>query len=68
MTSHNSSSIYSKAKQPGETTLNVRIAIEYPQEYRKEQNYFEAKSWVKIHEGMNVAVHQYIADSDRLTH
>ena len=40
--SFNSSSIYSKAMRPGEAVLSVRVAIEYPYQYKNKENWFEA--------------------------
>ena len=47
-TSFNSSSLYATGEQEGETLVSVLLAIEYPQKYSKEQNWFKSTVTVKV--------------------
>ena len=44
VTQFNSSSIYVKAENSGEANLSVRMAIEYPKQYKNEPNWFNTSS------------------------
>ena len=48
VSSFNSSSIYYKAIKSGEAILNVKMAIEYPDDYKYEQNWFETSANIKV--------------------
>lgn len=56
VTSFNSSSVYSKAMKSGEVLLFVKMAIEYPSVYSKEQNWFESKVLIKVQDRLSVSV------------
>ena len=47
-TAFNSSSIHANALKAGEALINVKMAIEYPQKYSNEQNWFTAKTLIKV--------------------
>lgn len=44
----NSSSIYATATHDGDAQLNVQLAIEYPELYRKEKNWFDTVATIKV--------------------
>lgn len=67
-TSFNSSSIYADAEREGETIVSALLAIEYPEKYRREQNWFTASVTVKVADRLSINVHQYSATGDRETH
>ena len=46
--SFNSSAIYATAMQEGEAILSSQLAIEYPNEYRDEQNWFTTSVTLKV--------------------
>lgn len=47
-TSFNSSSIHANAIKAGEAIINVRMAIEYPDLYKNEKNWFDSKALLKV--------------------
>jgi hypothetical protein len=67
-TAFNSSSIHANAVKAGEAVLNVRMAIEYPELYNSETNWFEAKALLKVQDRLTIAVPDFIVDADKQTH
>lgn len=58
-TSFNSSAIYATGGREGETLATVQLAIEYPEKYRKEQNWFKSSVNVKVTDRLTISVPQY---------
>lgn len=67
-TAFNSSSIHANAVKAGEAVLNVRMAIEYPDDYRRKTNWFDTKALVKVQDRLSVAVPEFMTNSDKSTH
>jgi hypothetical protein len=44
----NSSGIHARALRAGEATLQVTMAIEYPNVYRRDQNWFQTSALLKV--------------------
>lgn len=61
----NSSSIYFKAVKSGEAVINVKMAIEYPDLYKSEQNWFESTSFIKVQDQLAISVPEFIPNADR---
>ena len=55
----NSSSIYASATHEGDAGLRVQLAIEYPELYRDEKNWFETGATVKVVEKLSINVPEY---------
>lgn len=67
----NSSSVYTKAMKEGDAVLNVLMAISYPEEYKREQNWFRTNVTIKVQDRLSVIVPEYINgvdDSHQMTH
>jgi len=64
-TTFNSSSIHAKALKAGEAILSVRMAIEYPDLYRREANWFQNKALLKVQDRLAISVPEFIPDSDK---
>jgi hypothetical protein len=47
-TSFNSSSIHADALKAGEAVINIKMAIEYPPLYKKDKNWFDTKTLLKV--------------------
>jgi len=62
-TAFNSSSIYARGDQEGETSVKCQLAIEYPNKYRREQNWFTADVNVKVTDRLTIQVPQYSIES-----
>lgn len=67
-TQFNSSSIHANALKAGEAILRVRMAIEYPQKYGKEQNWFKTDAIVKVQDRLSINVPEFVPESDKQTH
>lgn len=55
-TSFNSSSIYANGGQEGETMVTCLLAIEYPDEYRKDKNWFKTSVNLKVTNRLSINV------------
>ena len=55
-TSFNSSSIYATGDHEGETFVSVLLAIEYPDKYRHEQNWFKSTVTLKVTDRLTINV------------
>jgi hypothetical protein len=55
----NSSSIYATATHDGDALLRVQLAIEYPELYRNEKNWFDTDATVKVVEKLSINVPEY---------
>lgn len=66
--SFNSSGIHARALRAGEATLQVTMAIEYPNVYRRERNWFQTSALLKVQDQLSVAVPEFIPDADKHTH
>ena len=44
------------------------MAIEYPDVYKREQNWFETERLIKVQDRLSVAVPEFMTDSDKTTH
>jgi len=67
-TSFNSSSIFATAKKEGEALVSVQLALEYPEEYRLEQNWFDTSATVKVTEKLSISVPEYSRAEEQQTH
>ena len=59
VSSFNSSAIYATATQEGEAILSSYLAIEYPDEYRNERNWFDTSVTIKITQKLSIKVNEY---------
>ena len=66
--SFNSSSIYANADREGESLVTVLLAIEYPDKYRSEQNWFKSTVTVKVTDRLTINVPQYSTNLEKETH
>ena len=57
--SFNSSAIYATAIQEGEAILSSQLAIEYPEEYRNEKNWFRTSVAIKVTQKLSIKVNEY---------
>lgn len=55
-TSFNSSSIYAQAEREGETIVTVLLALDYPEKYNKDQNWFKSSVTVKVIDRLTINV------------
>lgn len=55
----NSSSIYATAMKDGDALLRVQLAIEYPDLYRNERNWFDTDATIKVVEKLSINVPEY---------
>ena len=67
-TSFNSSSIYATGEHEGETLVSVLLAIEYPEKYRSEQNWYKSSVTVKVTDRLTISVPQYSTYQEKETH
>lgn len=67
-TSFNSSGIHANAIKAGEVMIRCKMAIEYPYQYRKKQNWFETSALLKVQDRLSIAVPEFNLDPDRQTH
>ena len=67
-TSFNSSSIYAMGEHEGETLVSVLLAIEYPEKYRREQNWYKSSVTVKVTDRLMISVPQYSTAHEKETH
>jgi hypothetical protein len=67
-TSFNSSSIHANALKAGEALINVKMAIEYPAKYSNSQNWFTAKTLIKVQDRLEINVPNLIPEADKQTH
>lgn len=67
--SFNSSSIYlAAAGKTGDGSLTVHVAMNFPQEYRYEQNWFTTSVTVKVMERLSIQVSEYSMQPQHNTH
>jgi hypothetical protein len=66
--SFNSSSIYATASQEGDAVLSVLLAIEYPELYRDEQNWFSTSVTLKVTQKLTISVPEYSDSTAQQTH
>lgn len=52
----------------GDAVMRVRMAIEYPEQYKYKQNWFESTVVVSVQDRLSVAVPEFISERDRQTH
>lgn len=64
-TSFNSSGIHANAIKAGEAIIRCKMAIEYPYQYRKKQNWFETSALLKVQDRLSIAVPEFNLDPDR---
>ena len=57
--SFNSSSIYANAAKDGDAQVNILIAIEYPDEYRHDKNWFSMSATLRIVQKLVINVPEY---------
>ncbi len=62
-TQFNSSTIFLKAKKAGQSTISIDVAISYPVEYDKAQNWFQTSTSVFVYDRIKVPVSEY-SESD----
>ena len=55
----NSSSIYITAIHDGDALLRVQLAMEYPETYKNEKNWFDTDATVKVVEKLSINVPEY---------
>lgn len=55
----NSSTIYATANKEGDVHVNVKLAIEYPNEYANEKNWFDTSTNIKVAEKLKIDVPEY---------
>lgn len=58
-TQFNSSSIYAEGQSEGEATVQVLMAIDYPEEYKNEHNWFTGTALIKVTEKLSINVPEY---------
>lgn len=66
-TQFNSSTIFLKAKKAGQSTIFIDVAISYPSEYDRAQNWFQTSASVFVYDRIKVPVSEY-SESDQSTH
>ena len=66
--SFNSSAIYATATQEGDAILSVLLAIEYPELYRHEQNWFSTSATLKVSQKLSINVPEYSDLTSQQTH
>jgi hypothetical protein len=59
-TNFNYSSIVGIANKNGDARISVRMAIEYPNEYKKENNFFQHSIRVKVTDKLTMHVPEFI--------
>ena len=67
-TSFNSSSVYAHGEREGETQVSVLLALDYPEKYRSEQNWFKSSVTVKVVDRLTINVPQYSISDEKQTH
>jgi hypothetical protein len=67
LTTFNSSTIYSVGGKQGEALVSLQLAIEYPNKYKHEKNWFYTKIIVRVSEKLIVDVPEYIHNQDKQT-
>ena len=67
-TSFNSSGIHANAMKAGEVMIRCKMAIEYPYQYRKQQNWFETSALLKVQDKLTISIPEFNLDSEKQTH
>lgn len=48
--------------------LSVKMAIQYPKKYEREQNWFETSTIIKVEDKLSMKIPEFMTDQDRQTH
>jgi hypothetical protein len=64
----NSSSIYATGLSEGDAQLHVQLAIEYPDLYRSDKNWFDTEATVKVSNRLQINVPEYSNQRETSTH
>jgi hypothetical protein len=67
-TNFNSSTIYSTGAKQGEAQVTLSVAIEYPDQYKYENNWFTKTITVSVKEKLKVDIPEFINSQDKQTH
>ena len=68
MSSFNSSSIYASGGKQGDAAINLLLAIEYPEKYRHERNWFAATITLRVKEQLKIDVPEFMNNPEKQTH
>jgi len=55
-TAFNSSSVYARGDHEGETLVSCQLAIEYPHQYKNDQNWYKTSVTVKVIDRLTIVV------------
>lgn len=64
----NSSTVYGLASKQGEAMVSLLLAIEYPDKYRNDQNYFTTRVMLKVNEMLAIEVPEFMNNPQKQTH
>jgi hypothetical protein len=68
MSSFNSSSIYASGGKQGDAAINLLLAIEYPEKYKHEKNWFAATITLRVKEQLKIDVPEFMNNPEKQTH
>lgn len=66
-TSLNSSTIYASGVKPGEALISLQLAIEYPQKYYYDKNYFNSNIMIRVTDRLMVGVPESLNNPEKTT-
>lgn len=64
----NSSTIYTTGGKPGEAFVTLSLAIEYPDQYKSERNWFSKTVILRIKDMLSVGIPEFMNNPDKHTH
>jgi hypothetical protein len=68
MSHFNSSTIYTTGAKQGEALVTVQLAIEYPELYKHDRNWFARSITVRVKEKLKVDIPEFINNPEKQTH
>jgi hypothetical protein len=64
----NSSTIYSTGNKQGEALVYLQLAIEYPDKYKYDKNWFSTRIMIRVKDKLTVEVPEFINNEEKQTH
>jgi hypothetical protein len=68
LTKFNTSTIYTTGQKQGETFVNLVLAIEYPEKYRSDKNWFTKSITIRIRDKLKVDIPEFMNNPEKQTH
>lgn len=64
----NSSTVYTTGGKPGEAFVSLQLAIEYPEQYKYEKNWFSRTITVRVRDKLKIDIPEFINKPETQTH